>query len=527
MAVFLTIISVLWAIYIGFRVKKSIHMLQLNSYFNNRLLKWMKEHFNQVIHKKEWLSILAILLTVLSFYWIAFIWLALLIVIGILFRDKKQEKKKLAITARIKRLMTTISILYGILLLVNLYFIWMNQNLIWVSILFVIGMVSPYVVILLANLINRPMENAVKEYYYKDAKSIISNASDLKTIGITGSFGKTSTKFILDTILSSHYNTLKTPESFNTKIGVTITIRNSLKPYHDVFIAEMGAKEPGNIQEICELVGHKYAIITAIGEQHLETFKTLDNIKKTKYEIVESLPDDGVAFLNKDDQNIMDYKPKSNCRKVYFGIDRTDAEYVASDIQFHNKGTTFRVQNKAGDLDATFDTKLLGKHNVYNILAAICVAWELGVPLNKIQLGVKKIKSVKHRMEIKKGFGGLTVIDDSFNSNPTGSKLALEVLSTMDGYKVLVTPGMVELGDKQYEYNKNFGEYAADACDYVILVGEKQTEPIQDGLKEKAYPQDQLYLAKDLNDAIQHMQSLGRSDAIVLLENDLPDTYNE
>lgn len=161
------------------------------------------------------------------------------------------------------------------------------------------------------------------------------------------------------------------------------------------------------------MVGHKYAILTAIGEQHLETFKTLENIKKTKYEIVETLPEDGIAFLNRDDENIMSYTPKNQCRKVYFAIDDTEADYLASDIRIHNKGMTFRVTNKEQTLDAEFETKIVGKHNVYNILAAISVAWEMGVPLNKVQLGVKKIQAVQHRMEIKKGFGNLTVIDDS------------------------------------------------------------------------------------------------------------------
>ncbi len=523
MQIIFSIVSVLWMVYVFFRVKQSIHMLQLNSYFNNRLWRWMTEHWSKVVPVHEWLALILALLIFFEWNWLIFV-IALL---GLFVPRNKQEKKKLAVTARIKRLITTIAIVYLFLLATSLHFIWNDYPLSYAALVIALGSILTYGVVLLANLINKPIENSIKEYYYKDAKRIIDSAKNTETVGITGSFGKTSTKFILDTILSSHFNTLKTPNSFNTKIGVTITIRNSLKPYHDVFIAEMGAKEPGNIQEICELVGHKYAILTAIGEQHLETFKTLENIQKTKYEIVETLPADGVAFLNRDDQNIMSYTPKNQCRKVYFAIDDKEADYLASNIRFHNKGTTFRVTNKEGTLDADFETKLLGKHNVYNILAAISVASEMGVPLNKLQLGVKKIQAVKHRMEIKKGFGNLTVIDDSFNSNPTGSRMALEVLSSMEGYKVLVTPGMVELGDKEYQYNKAFGEYAANACDYVILVGEKQTKPIQDGLNEKGYPEDQLFVAKDLNHAISQIQALNRQDAIILLENDLPDTYNE
>ena len=524
MKVIFIVLSLLWFVYLHFRVTKAIHMLQLNSYFNNRLLRWMKEYPLKVVPIKDIvLVVLAIVLMLFDWYW----GILALFVIAILTHREKPEKKKLVITARVKRLITTIAFIYFVILAVNLHFVWHEETFHIGTIVMVLATILVYGIVLVANLINLPIENAIKERYYRDARNRINSSKQTTTIGITGSFGKTSTKFALDTILSTHFNTLKTPNSYNTKIGVTITIRNSLKPYHDVFIAEMGAKEPGNIEEICELVGHKYAILTAIGEQHLETFKNLENIKKTKYEIVETLPADGIAFLNGDDDNIMSYTPKNNCRKVYFGIDNKDADFIASNIQFHHKGTTFHVSNKDQTLNADFETKLLGKHNVYNLLAAISVAWEMGVPLNKIQLGVRKIQAVPHRMEIKKGFGNLTVIDDSFNSNPTGSKMALEVLASMDGYKVLVTPGMVELGDKQYDYNKAFGSYAAKAADYVILVGEKQTKPIQDGLRDANYPEDQLFIAKDLNHAIEHIGTMNRPDAIILLENDLPDTYNE
>ncbi|MDX8047424.1 UDP-N-acetylmuramoyl-tripeptide--D-alanyl-D-alanine ligase [Gracilibacillus sp. S3-1-1] len=523
MQIIFSIVSVLWMVYAFYRVKQAIHMLQLNSYFNNRLWRWVTEHWMKAVPIHEWVALVLAFLLFLNWNWLIFV----ILLLGLFIPRNKQEKKKLVVTARVKRLIVTVTIIYLFLLATSLHFIWNDYPLAFAALVIVGGSIFTYAIVLLANFINRPIESGIKEHYYKDAKRIIDSATNTDTIGITGSFGKTSTKFILDTILSSHFNTLKTPNSFNTKIGVTITIRNSLKPYHDVFIAEMGAKEPGNIQEICELVSHKYAILTAIGEQHLETFKTIENIQKTKFEIVETLPADGIAFLNRDDKNIMSYTPKNPCRKVYFAIDDTEADYVASDIRFHNKGTTFRVTNKQGTLDADFETKLLGKHNVYNILAAISVAWEMGVPLSKVQQGVKKIQAVKHRMEIKKGFGNLTVIDDSFNSNPTGSRMALEVLSSMEGYKVLVTPGMVELGDKEYQYNKAFGEYAADACDYVIVVGEKQTKPIQDGLRGKGYPEEQLFIAKDLNHAISQIQALNRQDAIILLENDLPDTYNE
>ncbi|RKL66817.1 hypothetical protein CR203_13360 [Salipaludibacillus neizhouensis] len=190
-----------------------------------------------------------------------------------------------------------------------------------------------------------------------------------------------------------------TSESYNTKLGVTRTINEQLKPYHDIFIAEMGAKQEGDIQEICELVNQKNGILTAIGEQHLETFKTLDTIKKTKHEIVETLPEkDGVAILNKDDENIMSHKAKNPCRRVYYEVNEEDVDLRATNIAFSPKGTSFTVRLVNGE-EEQFRTRLLGKHNVYNILAALAIGLEMGMSLKQMIQPVKKIEPVKHRLE--------------------------------------------------------------------------------------------------------------------------------
>ncbi|GAE94877.1 UDP-N-acetylmuramoylalanyl-D-glutamyl-2,6-diaminopimelate-D-alanyl-D-alanine ligase [Gracilibacillus boraciitolerans JCM 21714] len=248
MQIILSIVSVLWIIYLFFRVKQSIHMLQLNSYFNKRLTRWISGHWLKAFPINEWIALILAILYYFNQSWTIF----LIIILGLLVPKQKQQKKKLVVTTRVKRLIITISVIYLLLIATSLHFIWNDYPLSYAVFIVVLGSLLTYGIVLLANTINRPIENAIKESYYKDAKNKIKSAKQTTTIGITGSFGKTSTKFILDTILSNHFNTLKTPNSFNTKIGVTITIRNSLKAYHDVFIAEMGAKEPGNIQEICD-----------------------------------------------------------------------------------------------------------------------------------------------------------------------------------------------------------------------------------------------------------------------------------
>ena len=173
-----------------------------------------------------------------------------------------------------------------------------------------------------------------------------------------------------------------------------------------------------------------------------------------------------------------------------------------------------------------FETKLLGTANVYNILSAIALGHELGMSIKQLQLGTKKIKTIEHRLELKK-YNKITIIDDAYNSNPIGSKMALDVLNLMEGKKIIVTPGMIELGEEEYKLNKKFGMQIADVCDKVILVGKNQTKAIQDGLKEKKYDKAKIDIINDVKEAFTIINRLNEDNVYVLLENDLPDIFNE
>lgn len=529
----LTVLYVLllsaWILPITVKVKRSVHMLQLNSYRNERYDKWMSLNRSRTFHIMESLYLIPLILSVVSsspllIFVFAIIVFALTFII--FWKNKPAEKKKLVYTQRVQRLLATTYIIYGIIAAAAIV-LGEFVHLSFVLILLVSTAVLPFYLVRLANSINSPIEKRISEGFVNDAKRLLKASPDLKVIGITGSFGKTSVKHFVHAILSSNYNVLMTPESYNTRLGVTRTINEHLKPYHDIFIAEMGAKQEGDIEEICDIVHQQFGMLTAIGEQHLETFKTLDNIKKTKHEIVETLPEQyGVAILNKDDENIMSHKTKNQCRKVYYGIDSDDLDLRGSNIEYSAKGMTFTVTLSNGE-EETFKTKLLGKHNVYNILAAIAIGLEMNISFKKMVSSVKNINPVTHRLELKRTSGNITIIDDSFNSNPVGSKMAVDVLGRMEGFRMLVTPGMIELGEKEYEINKEWGRYAAEHCDYIILVGKKQTVPIQEGLKQARYPEEKLYVAEHLQDAIQQMHTVAKPNTVVLLENDLPDTFNE
>ncbi|RKD73580.1 UDP-N-acetylmuramoyl-tripeptide--D-alanyl-D-alanine ligase [Sinobaca qinghaiensis] len=516
-----------WGYYTLRLVKRSTHMLQLNSYRNERIWKWMKEHQDRVFPIRSFWPLLALLPLFAGNVWLALTIGIILYGFNVLMMQETTEKKKLVVTKRVRRLFITVTLLYAAVIIIGLSLsAGIDGSYFWLIALAILTNIFVYFMVMTANLINMPIERQINQHFFNDAERIIKEMPNLETVGVTGSYGKTSTKHVLEAVLSSQFNVLMTPESYNTRMGITLTIRNMLKPYHEIFIAEMGAKQEHDIQAVCDLVHQKYGIITAIGEQHLETFKTLDTIKKTKFEIVESLPNDGTAFLNKDDENIMSYKQRNQVRTMYYGIDAEDLHFRAENIAFSSKGSTFTIMKYDGS-SVDVETKLLGRHNIYNILAAVAIGSEKGIPLEKMARAVKKLQPVEHRLELKKPQGNITIIDDAFNSNPVGSRMALEVLGQMPEYKMLITPGMIELGDKEYDLNKAFAEYAADVCDFIILVGKKQTKPMQDGLLEKEFPEEKYYVAADLQDALNKMHEKAVQKSIVLLENDLPDTFNE
>lgn len=522
------IAAIVYYVYTYWKLKNDVHMLQLNSNFNVRYIRWINRNIKRVLKVRELIPLLSVIFIFFNKLTLAYISFGVIYLILFLTRNTEKQKKKLVFTARVKRLVVTVTIL----LLAAFLPLALNQGMykasavsvLAVIILVIINILTPGL-ILLGNAINLPMENSIKRYYYNDAKRIMKEMKNLKVVGITGSYGKTSTKHVVNKILSKSFNVLMTPEGINTTMGVTRVIRTLLKPTHEIFIAEMGAKNVGDIKEICDLVGPHYGILTSVGPMHLETFKTIENVKKTKYELMEALPEDGIGIQNMDDANIKSIPKTAKCRCVYYGID-SEIHYWAEDIKFTSKGSVFTVCKHDGSREV-FQTKLLGKHNIYNILSGIAIASELGMDLKTISYAVRDLEPVEHRLEIKKKSGGITIIDDAYNSNPVGSKMALEVLSQMEGKKIMITPGMIELGEKEYELNKAFGEYAAAACDYIILVGKKQTVPISDGLKAANYPEDRYFVARNLNEAFQHLQTVAKGDSIVLLENDLTDDYNE
>lgn len=502
---------------IGLAAVYYVHMFQLESYLPVQFSKWLLERAKS---KRILVFLPAIVAAVVTVLWresaVAFVAGAVLLACNAWFFRPFKAKKPLVFTPRVWRMLTTFAL---ICILMSVLF----------AVLGLCGLAPlllPFAgfILLLANLINRPIEKAVCNHYIKEAKNIIkARKNTLTVIGITGSYGKTSTKFFLTKLLSQKYNVLMTPASYNTTMGVVRVIREMLKPSHEIFICEMGARDIGEIKEICDIVLPSYGIITSIGPQHLETFKCIENIVKTKFELGDAVGVNDHMVLNGDNRYIYDRRYSE--KYTYYGMVNTKVGYFAENVATTSDGTAFTLRFPDGEV-LDFTSRLIGKHNVLNILASVAMADKFGIERRDLVRAVKMLEPPAHRLQIVDG-GDITIIDDSFNSNPSGSRSALEALSSFDGVRVLVTPGMVELGDSQSILNYELGVSAGDFCEYIYVVGSVNYDSIYKGVLSTGFDVTRrLIRVNSPEEAIAMVRALPTSlKKIVLLENDLPDNF--
>lgn len=504
-------------------VRYDLHMFQLNSYKHKEYSMWLKQNTGSRVGR-----ILGLLISAFCLFFYGRLTTAAAIILNLItiFGNRpRKAKKPLVFTNRVKRLSVTMGILLAVFLGVELFFFYFGrfQTAPRFTCLIPLFLCLTPFLLLLSDYLNQPYEEHINRGFIEEAKKILEGMPDLKVIGITGSYGKTSVKYFLNKILSGKYQVLMTPGNYNTTLGVVITVREQLRAVHEVFICEMGAKNVGDIKEICDLVQPDYGVITSVGPQHLESFLTIENVVKTKFELADAVPSSGKVFLNYDNEYIA--KHSLDKQIITYGIENQESQYRPFDISVSSKGSLFKMKLSDGNV-YEFSTKLIGMHNVLNIAGAVAVACELEVPPKVILMQVKRLEPVEHRLQLLKHPQGV-IIDDAYNSNPSGAKAALDTLKEFEGVKILVTPGMIELGEKQYECNKEFGRQAAEVSDYIILVGIKQTKPIQDGVREAGFLKDNLFVVSDLQEAMNRVNLIKAEgkQKIILLENDLPDNY--
>ena len=287
-------------------VRYDVHMFQHNSYREERYARWFRGGY-----KFGRAAIIAALAIVGFINNPVFLGFSAVFMTVIAWRELRTTyKKPIVYTMRVKRLFLTAALFSAAIIGVAAYFVPQYAKATALVIL------ALPLVMLTANLLNKPWETLIARWYYNDAKRILRSMPDLTIIGITGSFGKTSTKHYLYRILSEKYNVLMTPGNFNTTLGVIRTIREYLKPHHQIFIVEMGAKQRGDIKEICDLVNPSIGIVTAVGEMHLETFGSIEGVLKTKFELIDALPASGLGVINIDSQPIADAHLKHHCNTI-------------------------------------------------------------------------------------------------------------------------------------------------------------------------------------------------------------------
>lgn len=457
-------------------------------------------------------------------------------------------KVKLAFTARLKRFITVFAIIAAIL----------SAGLsVMYPPLFALAPIFPGIVaFLFAAIITSPIEKRRNARFVTAAKTVLAARADLIKIGVTGSYGKTTAKNLLSAFLSKEYSTCVTPGNYNTPMGIALTVRDELLADDEVFVAEMGARYRGDIRELCDIVSPSIAVITAIGTQHLETFGSEENLLVTKNELIEALPADGVAIFNGDNDGAIKLYDRCAKRRLISGSDeeavqklyalfstgdrrakcktaagvkpteeevkalsRFDAFY--GDICYAARGMEFTlVLNGRAE---RITTALLGAHVPSMIAECALTANYLGISLEKIKFAASEVKAVAHRLELLYN-GDDVIIDDAYNGNEAGAQNALEVLSKFSPrIRVLITPGIVELGEHGEAANARIGELAAVSCDYAIFVG-GNASALARGAKSAGMNVDNVTEVRDLDGAVEKLKTI-KGEKAVLFENDLPDNY--
>lgn len=380
-----------------------------------------------------------------------------------------------------------------------------------------------------ANAALRPVQSADNRRFVRRAQAKLAEIDPL-VVGITGSFGKTTTKACVAAVAELRGPAYATPASFNSYLGVVRAINEGLTARHREFVVEMGAYRRGDVAELCDLVHPKIGVLTAIGPAHLERFGSLDEIERAKGELAESLPADGTFVTNADDERCVRVTERTQAPALLFSAaGAATADLTAHDITMAEGTTRFTLRRRTTGEEVAVRSRLLGRHNVANLLAAAAVGVAMELPLDAVGRALARVTPPAHRLApILNRQAGIVVIDDAYNSNPVGAAAALEVLASHQAERrLLVTPGMVELGEREAEENERFGARAAAVCDLVVLVGEERSRPILSGLESASFPSAQVHVVASTAEAQELLAKTTRRGDVVLFENDLPDLYME
>lgn len=426
------------------------------------------------------------------------------------------NKKKGFIWTTKSKILFGLSLLFASCMFLTLIF---NFSFLFLAIYFVL-VTYPFVFLFLAALVLTPVEFATRQKIKRLTKAKIINLKQqgLVVIGITGSYGKTTTKEYLYELLKTKYKVLKTPESYNTLFGIAKVVDLELTEKFDYFICEMGAYKKGEIKELCNMLMPDHGILTGIGKQHLERFGSLENIISAKFELISAIPDTGFSVLNFGNKQIAEHYARYTKSPVLYGQIAQNNNF--SIVNYSNGLITVDFLLYGEKLTVS-NLLISGVGNIENLLGALCLAIKLGLSHQEILAGLAHLKPVKHRLEVK-DYVDKTIIDDAYSSNIDGFKQALNLLASYpDRPRVLVTPGIIELGDDTQSEHQALSPLINSNCDYVIFVGRNLRTA---SLAEKVAVEKVTYI-ESISELAKVLEKLKLTRPVVLIENDLPENY--
>jgi len=546
-AFLLLILAIIWLGGTWLRIYKQARFYQIEEYMSPRYVRWIMNNRSYLLPARPisaWFIGIA-----LGFLMGEAPESILPIIIGIIAglvagipQAEGEIKKKFIRTQRVTRIISTGFVISTIVLIIlNLIINSLplpDIKIIHIALVstagFIIFLLAPLWLIL-GNILMIPVETYMRQRFLNQASQVLDNIRP-KIIGITGSYGKTTTKNFLHDIMSIRYRTYATPKSYNTLMGISLAINQDLTDDYSVeyFISEMGAYVAGEIERICKLTPPDISIVTEIGPQHLERFGTLENVKKAKYEIITNLAPDGVGVFNWDNPYIQDMVAEGypNTRLTVsreLTIEEAKAQnitWLATDIQETLAGLSFNIINIQTDEQEHITTAIVGEHNVTNLLLSTAVAYQEGIPLRDIAFRIRTLQPAESRLVTQTTAQGITIINDAYSANPKGVVSALKVLGMYQtGKRLLITPGMIELGNLHEVENRKLGELATQYASDIILVGKEQTKPIFEGIQSSSFDMNNVQVKETLTEAVDWYQTHLKSGDTVLFLNDLPDTY--
>jgi UDP-N-acetylmuramoyl-tripeptide--D-alanyl-D-alanine ligase len=521
----------------GRRLLSYLRYFQQEEYNQRRFVAWIKRH--NAVDTRGTIALVVSLMVGLLFAvpWAIFLSTALccaaLLAVSFFYEEdpRRSGKLKLNMTERAKKIhlasWALLLLIVTPIALLMITFTWSAVLLYALTALFAIVIVqTPPLLLIASNNLLAPLERRIQDFYYRDAKRVLAEV-DPFIIGITGSYGKTGAKAALADLLSRCVGPTFWPrKSINTVMGITRTIREELKPYHKLAVIEMGAYNIGSISRLCEFTPPKAALVTAVGIMHLERFGSEENVYKAKSEIAQGLPDDGILVCNGDSPGARRMaRQYDRATTLLYGLDLGcgHLDCHATDLSFDEQGSTFTINWNGHSFAAR--TPLLGRPAVSNILGAFTLACALGADPEYAVACIASLEPVDNRLVLDKS-AGVSFLRDAYNSNPTGFASALEVLDAVKATRrILMTPGMIELGEKQYEENRRVAALAAAVCDVVIVVGKANRDALLAGLQDADYNRDNIRVVSTRDEAFQVLSEMQARGDLVLLENDLPDLH--